>query len=40
MKISLLGAHVFHMGGRTDRHDNGNSRFQNFAKAPKIEYCT
>jgi len=33
MKISLLGAHVFHMGGRTDRHDNANSRFSKFCES-------
>jgi len=47
MKIRLLGAELFHAhratngetdrraDGRTDRHDEVNSRFRNFANAPK-----
>jgi hypothetical protein len=37
MKIRPVGAELFHADGRTDtaRHDEVNSRFRNFAKAPK-----
>jgi hypothetical protein len=27
MKIRLVGAELFHVGGRTDRHDEAKSRF-------------
>jgi len=43
MKICLVGAEVFHMGGRTDRQTDMTKlsvAFQSFAKAPKTEYCT
>jgi hypothetical protein len=35
MKIRPVGAELFHADGRTDRHDEANSRFHNFANAPK-----
>jgi hypothetical protein len=38
MKIRPVGAEMFHADrraeGRTDRHDEANSRFRNFANAP------
>ena len=38
-KIRPIGAELFHADGRTDRqtdrHDEANSRFSNFANAPK-----
>ena len=34
MKIRSVGAE-FHAAGQTDRHDEANSRFSNFADAPK-----
>jgi hypothetical protein len=33
--IRLVGAESFHTDGQTDRHDEANSRFRNFACAPK-----
>jgi hypothetical protein len=40
MKIRPVGAELFHAsrprGGRTDRHDEANIAFHNFAQAPKI----
>jgi len=30
MKIRPMGAELFHAGGRTDRHDDTNSRFSQF----------
>jgi len=30
MKIRQLGAELFHADGRTDRHDEANSRFSAF----------
>ena len=33
--IRPLEAEFFHADGRTDRHDEANSRFRNFANAPK-----
>jgi len=36
MNIRLLETELFHAGGGwTDGHDEANSRFRNFAKAPK-----
>jgi actin-related protein len=35
MKILSLEAELFHAGGRTDRHDDGISRFLQFCKRPK-----
>jgi hypothetical protein len=35
MKIRLLGAELFHAEGRTDRHDEINSRLSKFVIAPK-----
>jgi hypothetical protein len=35
MKICLMGAELFHADSRTGRHDEANSRFRNFANAPK-----
>ena len=36
MKIRPVGAELFQQtGGRTDRHDECNSRFRNFSDAPK-----
>jgi len=38
IKISPLVAELFHADKRTDRHDEANSGFRNFAKAPqKVE---
>jgi hypothetical protein len=31
MKVRLVGAELFHDDGQTDRHDEANSRFCNFA---------
>ena len=30
-----MGTELFHVEGRTDIHDDSNSRFSNFADAPK-----
>jgi hypothetical protein len=42
MKIVIVGAELFHEGGRrdrrTDRHDEANSR--NFVNAPKNDICS
>jgi len=38
MKIRRMGAEVFHVGGETDRHNQGNSR--NFANASKTSELT
>jgi len=37
MKIRPLGAELFHADGQTqtDRHDEANSRFSQFANSPK-----
>ena len=35
MKIRPVGSELFHAGERSDRHDDENSRFRNFADAPK-----
>jgi len=35
MKIRPVGAELFHADGQTDRHEEANSRFRCFAKAPK-----
>ena len=35
MKIGPMGAELFHADGRTDIHEEVNSPFRNFAKAPK-----
>ena len=32
MKIRPVGAELFHADGRTDRHDDDNSRFSKFCK--------
>ena len=32
MKIRPVGAEVFHAGGRTDVHDEANSRFSKFCE--------
>ena len=34
MKIRPVGAELFREDGRTDRHDEADSRFSNFANAP------
>ena len=34
MKIRPVGAELFHTDGRTDRHDERDSLFRNFASAP------
>jgi len=40
MKICLLGAKTFHADGRTDGHDEPNSRFSQFReKRPKTRLC-
>jgi hypothetical protein len=33
MKIPSVGAELFHAGGQTDRHEEGNISFCNFANA-------
>jgi hypothetical protein len=33
MKISTVGAEMFHADGETDRQDEANSRFSHFKKA-------
>jgi len=35
MKSRPVGTKLFHADGQTDRHDNDNSLFRNFAKTPK-----
>ena len=35
IKILPVGAELFHADGQTVRHNAANSRFRNFAKAPK-----
>jgi hypothetical protein len=41
MKTRPVGAQLFHADGQTDRHDEANSRFRNFANAPKnARQCT
>ena len=35
MKIHPVGAELFHVYRQTDRNDEANSRFCNFANAPK-----
>jgi hypothetical protein len=35
MKSRPVGAELFHADGRTNIHDEANSRFRNFAMAPK-----
>jgi len=37
MKISPVGADLFHADGRTDRHDEANSRFSKFCKIANDE---
>jgi hypothetical protein len=32
MKIRLVGAELFHVGGQTDRHGVDNSRFSQFCE--------
>jgi len=32
MKIRPVGAELFHADGRTDRHDDANSRFSQFCE--------
>ena len=34
MKIRPVGSEFFHSDGRTDRHDEGNSRFSQFCETP------
>ena len=34
MKIRPVGVELFHVDGQTDRHDEANSRFSHFSKAP------
>jgi len=34
IKIHLKGAQLFHADGRTDRHDETNSRFSQFVNVP------
>jgi len=34
MKIRPMGAEMFHVGGRTDRHDEDNGRFSQFCEPP------
>jgi hypothetical protein len=36
MKILPVEAELFHADGRTDRHDEFNSRFSEFEKVPKM----
>jgi hypothetical protein len=39
-EIRPVGADLFHADRRTDRHDEANSRFRNFANAPnKMSLC-
>jgi hypothetical protein len=38
MKISPLGAELFHAGGQIDRHDEANSRYYQFRKRPYKSY--
>jgi len=35
MKICPVGAELFHVDGRTDRHDEANSRFSQFCESAK-----
>ena len=35
MEIRPVGVELFHAEQRTDRHDEANGRFSNFANAPK-----
>jgi len=37
MKIRQAGAEMFLADGRTDGHDEANSRFRNYANAPKSQ---
>jgi hypothetical protein len=37
IEILLVGTELFHEDGRTDGHDEANSLFQNFEKAPKMK---
>jgi len=34
MEIRLMGAELFYADRRTERHDEVNSRFRNFANGP------
>jgi hypothetical protein len=34
IKIRPVGAELFHVDGRSYRHDEANSRFPNYAKVP------
>jgi hypothetical protein len=38
MKIHSVGAELFDVDGRKDIHDEANSRFRNFSKAPKSDW--
>jgi len=38
MKIHPVGAELFHMVGRTDRHDNFNSHFLQFCKCAYLTF--
>jgi len=35
MKISAVGADMFHADGETNRQDEANSRFSHFTKVPE-----
>ena len=35
IKIRSVGAELFHADGRSGSHDEADSRFRNFSKAPK-----
>ena len=37
VKICRMRAGLFHADGRTDRHDNGNSRFSQFCEPPLMK---
>ena len=36
MKILTLEAELLHADGRTDKHDESNSRFSEFGKVPTV----
>jgi len=37
VKILVVGAELLHADGQTNKHDEANSRFSEFAKGPKSE---
>ena len=39
MKIRPVGAELFHADRQTDGNDEADSRFRNFANAPKNDAC-